>query len=84
MNALDYFHLAGLPPGVPTIRRHTDEQLETAIERAARHPDFYVLLHGVDAYMERRRRRARAARMARYYIARAEALNEDFQMWGQS
>jgi hypothetical protein len=84
MHALDYFHLEGTSR-IPTIYRHTPEQLNAAIERAARHPDFYVLLHGIDAYMERRRRRRRAARMAR-----AEALAwgggfvDNEHMWGQS
>ena len=57
MKLSDFFYLDGTSR-IPTIFQHTDDQLETAISEAVqRHPDFYVLLHGIDAYMERRRRR---------------------------
>lgn len=41
------------------IRRQTNEQLDRAVEAAVEKfgDDFWVLLYGVDAYMERRRRR---------------------------
>lgn len=45
-------------PRFTRIEHHTDENLEAAINTAARDiPDFYKILHGVDAYMERRRRK---------------------------
>lgn len=51
---------------VKRIEDHSDAELNAAIERAARKfgDDFYVMLHGIDAYMERRSRR-RAARIQR-------------------
>lgn len=61
MNAWDRFHLEGTVP-FPTIFKHTEAQLDAAVERAAKLPEFWVLLHGIDAYMERRRRRVKAAR----------------------
>jgi hypothetical protein len=41
------------------ITRHTDAELNDAIEKAHRKwgEDFYTLLHGIDAYQERRKRR---------------------------
>lgn len=41
------------------IERHTDEELDAAIEAARRRfgDEFWLLLHGIDAYMERRKRR---------------------------
>lgn len=42
------------------ISAHSAEELDAAIELAARkfgEEDFYLMLHGIDAYMERRRRR---------------------------
>lgn len=60
MNPLDKFHLEGTVKRIPRIEKHTDAQLDEAIETAQRKiPDFYVLLHGIDAYMERRKRRTR-------------------------
>lgn len=46
-----------------TIRRHADGELDLWIERAAAHfgDDFWLMLHGIDAYVERRRRRAAAS-----------------------
>lgn len=61
MNAWDRFHLEGTVL-FPTIYRHTETQLDAAVERAAQLPEFWVMLHGIDAYMERRRRRVKAAR----------------------
>ena len=46
------------PPRFTRIKDHTAQQLEDAINNAvAKFPDFYTLLHGIDAYMERRRRK---------------------------
>lgn len=41
------------------IERHTDDELNAVIEQAFRRfgEDFYLMLHGIDAYMERRKRR---------------------------
>lgn len=75
MTPLDKFYLDGTVK-FPTIRKHTDEQLEEAIERAVKLiPDFYIILHGVDAYMERRRRRAR--------LGRAISNHRDHDWWSQ-
>lgn len=47
------------------IDRHSISELDDAVELAYRKfgEDFYLLLHGIDAYMERRRRR-----QARWYL----------------
>jgi hypothetical protein len=84
MNNWDFFHLDGM---VPPIRQHSNLQLNLAIKRAERtFPDFYVLLHGIDAYMERRRRRR--MRRSRGEIAIARAIDDDFvefsDPWGNS
>lgn len=80
MNALDFFHLEGTGR-LPTIFRHTDEQLETAIEAATKKcPEFFVLLHGIDAYMERRRRRMRAAKERR----KTQLVFDNENLWGHS
>lgn len=44
--------------GLKPIKRHTHEELEEAIERAVRKhgEDFWILLHAIDAYTERRKR----------------------------
>lgn len=44
------------------IELHTDDELELAINKAMEHCsknniNFYILLHGIDAYMQRRKRR---------------------------
>jgi hypothetical protein len=41
------------------IKRHTKKELDAAIEAARRRfgEDFWMMLHGIDAYMERRRRK---------------------------
>jgi hypothetical protein len=45
--------------GLRRIKDHTTSELNTAVEKAHRHfgDDFWLMLHGIDAYMERRRRR---------------------------
>lgn len=52
--------------GAPKFTRivdHTDEQLNAAIEVAVRNvPQFWKIMHAVDAYMERRRRQGRPKR----------------------
>lgn len=93
MTPLDFFHLEGTSK-IPTIYRHTDEQLETAIAGAIRqYPDFYMLLHGIDAYMEQQRRRMRKAKERCAHVNLREQLEQsanlslaefDEHMWGQS
>jgi len=53
--------------GLKRIDRHTDEELDDAVEKARRRlgEDFWTLLHGVDAYQERRRRRDESRRARR-------------------
>lgn len=50
---------------IKRIENHTDRELDDAIAEAVAlfgSSQFYVMLHGIDAYMERRnRRRAKAA-----------------------
>lgn len=85
MKPSDFFHLEGTGK-IPTIYKHTDEQLEVAINAAAREvPNFFVILHGIDAYMERRRRRGRRARLKQAEEARKEwAEIESLEgMWGR-
>lgn len=61
------------------IERHDDAELNAAVERAARRfeEDFWTLLHGIDAYMERRKRRQARRRSVR------ELFQDDEHMWGQ-
>lgn len=63
------------------ITKHTEEELTAAVEAAvAACPDFYKILHGVDAYMERRKRwdaRDAAARHAR-------GMDDLADPWGDS
>jgi len=46
--------------GLKRIVDHSNAELNAAINEAVRKhgDDFWVLLHGIDAYMERRRRRS--------------------------
>lgn len=41
------------------IERHTNEELDAAVEAARKRfgDEFWLLLHGIDAYQERRKRR---------------------------
>lgn len=52
--------IARVPKG-KFIWDHTDVELAAAIDRAAKlyGSNFWVLLYGIDAYMERRKRRLR-------------------------
>jgi hypothetical protein len=48
-------------PRFVRIERHTDQQLNDAINGAVtKIKDFWVILHGIDAYIERRKRRNKA------------------------
>lgn len=48
--------------GLKRIDHHSDAELDAAIERARRRfgDDYWIMLHGIDAYMERRKRRAKS------------------------
>ncbi len=48
------------------ITQQNDHQLDRAVEEAVKKfgDDFWTLLYGVDAYMERRRRRVKRAKEA--------------------
>jgi hypothetical protein len=83
MNNWDFFHLDGM---IPTIRQHTDEQLDIAIMRAEQKfpDDFYILLHGIDAYMERRRRIVRRLRAKRDAKLHDEIMQDLVDPWGNS
>lgn len=67
------------------IDKHTDEQLDLAINRAiTKCPDFYILLHGIDAYMERRNRR-KARREERKNACLHDMIRGDIQdNWGDN
>jgi hypothetical protein len=70
-----------------TITKHTDAELNLWVRRAADRfgSDFWLMLHGVDAYMERRRRRIRAVRERRADDLRFELFRdlENDRMWGK-
>lgn len=68
---------------VPRIVDHTDVELDLAIAVAVdKIPGFWKIMHGVDAYMERRRRRevcaAGKSGLTREMLSRA-ALDEEIQ-----
>lgn len=68
------------------IEQHTTAELNAAVERARRKfgDDFWLLLHGIDAYMERRkRRRSRRQRIRDELIHRA-AMEDFMDPWGNS
>jgi hypothetical protein len=67
--------------GLKRIERHTNEELDAAIEAARLKfgEDFWVLLHGVDAYMERRKRRTKN-KVSRL----VDSLRDPDDMWGSS
>jgi hypothetical protein len=63
------------------IRAHSDEELDAAIEKAVQVvPHFWTIMHGVDAYMERRRRQE-DQRHGEAHIEALNAINAD-KMWG--
>lgn len=69
------------------IRQHTDAELDGAIVAAVRaFPLFYTVLHGVDAYMERRRRREERRKQAVEEALRRELDDAESRehMWGGS
>lgn len=72
--------------GLKLIDKHTDQELNEAIERASRRfgEDFYLMLHGIDAYMERRkRRRERRDRVNKSFEFRHDF--DDFEgIWGNN
>lgn len=53
--------------GLKRITEHSAIELNTAIKKAVNKygDDFWILLHGIDAYMERRKRRHK--RLARIF-----------------
>ena len=67
--------------GLKRIDRHTVEELDAAIEAARLKfgEDFWVLLHGVDAYMERRKKKAKD-KVNRL----VDSLGEPDDHWGNS
>jgi siroheme synthase (precorrin-2 oxidase/ferrochelatase) len=73
------------------IEAHSEEELDSAVNTATAHClkhglDFYKILHGVDAYMERRKRRdARRAMIASVVDDRAADESEcNDAMWGEN
>jgi hypothetical protein len=71
-------------PGAKKLKRieaHTDEELDAAVKAAADKfgDDFWIVLHGIDAYLYRRKRRdvVRHQRMI-------EACQEPADPWGNS
>lgn len=67
------------------IEAHTDRELNQAIEIAIKkvgHTEFFTLLHGIDAYMERRKRRD-ARRSSKSTEAVVNELMAD-EVWGDS
>lgn len=63
----------------PRIADHTDKELDIAIATAVdKIPGFWKILHGVDAYMERRNRRNRPNRLNAIQLS-AAALDEEIE-----
>lgn len=72
--------------GLKRIKEHSTVELNEAIDAAVRKygEDFWLLLHGVDAYMERRRRRVLAGLEHRRTAFR-QSMDEEFtDPWGNS
>lgn len=69
--------------GLKRIEDHTPAELNAAIETAQRRfgDDFWIMLHGIDSYMERRRRRA-ASWKARQHQRLDELIFSD-DVWGK-
>jgi hypothetical protein len=65
------------------IKDHSVEELDAAIELARRRfgKDFWLLLHGIDAYQERRRRRVANRKLKQRRFDELEALAD---VWGNS
>lgn len=70
--------------GLKSIKRHTDTELNDAVEAARRRfgDDFWILLHGVDAYQERRERR-KHFRQERT-MDRIRMIVDTADVWGNS
>jgi hypothetical protein len=68
------------------ITDHTGKELNAAIEAASRRfgNDFWLLLHGVDAYMERRRRRVTRRDSVLRDALHRDAMEEMTDIWGNS
>lgn len=68
---------------VKRITAHDDKELDEAITEAVSHChtvaglDFFKILHGVDAYMERRKRRNERWQDANY-------VEQELDPWGNS
>jgi hypothetical protein len=61
VNAIHAMNGPKEPPRFKRIEHHIDQQLNDAINFAvANVKDFWKILHGVDAYIERRKRRDKA------------------------
>ena len=72
---------------IKRIVAHTDTELDAAVQQAVSHCaqrgiDFYRVLHGIDAYQERRKRRD--ARPRPRAIADSEDTFDNEDMWGSS
>lgn len=70
--------------GLKRIERHTDDELDSAVEAARRRfgDDFWLLLHGIDAYQERRKRRNKQRVDQR--VSRAHDDCDFADPWGKS
>jgi hypothetical protein len=68
------------------IKKHTDAELDAAVNQAAAEfgERFWVLLHGIDAYMERRSRRVAAHEEKVRQRFRSEIEEELADPWGDS
>ena len=73
-----------VPPKFKKITRHTMSELEDAVQVAVDRfgRDFWLMLHGVDAYMERRKRMQQERYDAMMRSIREAADREDFS-WGK-
>lgn len=67
----------------PRIEEHTDTELDNAVTAATDKfgDDFWIMLHGIDAYIERRRRQ-KVKREAREHLADIDDVLSD--PWGNS
>jgi hypothetical protein len=54
--------------GLKRITRQSNKELDAAVNRAVKKygDDFWILLHGIDAYMERRGRRSAVTNIIEY------------------
>lgn len=76
------------------IKKHSMSELNAAVADAeATFPQFYQMLYGIDAYMERRRRREKVAAVMRMVQnerlharveIRARELEDMEHMWGDN